>query len=43
MPSQLRILKINLDADMAFLNAKKDFLIIILMCRQPRHFFLLVG
>ena len=33
----------NLDSDVAFFNAKIDFLIIILMCRQPRQFFLLVG
>ena len=32
----------NLDADVAFFNTKIDFLIIILMCRQPRQLFLLV-
>ena len=30
------LIKINLDADVAFFNAKIDFLIIILMCHQPR-------
>ena len=30
------LIKINLDADMAFFNVKIDFLIIILMCHQPR-------
>ena len=29
----------NLNVDMAFFNAKIDFLIIILMCRQPRQNF----
>ena len=26
-----------------FFNAKIDFLIIILLCRQPRQYFLLIG
>ena len=32
----------NLDADVVFFNVKIDFLIIILMCHQPRQLFLLV-
>ena len=32
----------NLDVDVTFFNVKIDFLIIILMCHQPRQLFLLV-
>jgi len=38
-----KLIFLNLDADVAFFNAKIDFLSIILMCRQPRQLFLLVG